>query len=124
MLALAAIAARAEDWPLVRHDLKHTGCSTEVLRPPWAVSWARHFDGEMIATATEPIVADGRVFVGTESGHLWALDARTGATLWQVEGDGPILHASRLWRWAGRLRDCRAAAHGGKRGHGAGALAL
>ena len=51
------------------------------------LSWQVRLDGAVDGT---PAVADGRVFVGSGSGTLAALDARTGATLWAKEGLGKI----------------------------------
>ena len=92
-IVLGCGATHADDWPMIRHDAGHGGRSSEAIRGPYRVAWARAFDGEVVATAAEPIVSGGRVYVGTEAGHLWALDARTGATLWRADGDGPILHS-------------------------------
>ena len=92
-IVLGCGVTQADDWPTIRHDPGHGGRSSEAIRGPYRVAWARAFDGEVVATAAEPIVSAGRAYVGTEAGHLWALDARTGATLWRADGDGPILHA-------------------------------
>jgi outer membrane protein assembly factor BamB len=93
-IVLGCGASRADDWPTIRHDPGHGGLSSETIRGPYRVAWARTFGGEVVATAAEPIVAGGRAYVGTEAGRLWALDARTGAPLWRADGDGPILHAA------------------------------
>lgn len=90
---LAAGPTRADDWPVVRHDPGHGGRSSEMIAGPYRIAWAVGFGGEVVATAAEPIVADGRVYVGTEAGHLRALDARTGKPLWIADGDGPVLHS-------------------------------
>lgn len=55
--------------------------------------WMRYFPREIMTTRMETIVADGRVFVGTCSGNLYALDAKAGETLWSFQAGGPILHS-------------------------------
>lgn len=39
---------------------------------------------------SRPVVADGVVYAGTESGHVGALDAATGQVIWTVEVPGPV----------------------------------
>jgi len=40
----------------------------------------------------QPIVADGKVFVGTMRGTLYAIDSETGRDVWVFKTGGPILH--------------------------------
>ena len=51
--------------------------------------WSHHFDAKSFGIGT-PVrgvgYADGRVFRGTPDGHLLALDAKTGAVIWDVVG--------------------------------------
>jgi len=88
-----AASVSAGDWPTVHHDVARSGCTADEVRPPYVKRWARFFPLEIMTTAMEPIVADGRVFVGTYSGNLYALDAATGKTLWKFSAGGPILHS-------------------------------
>lgn len=39
---------------------------------------------------SRPVVANGVVYVGTESGHVGALDADTGEVIWRIEVPGPV----------------------------------
>jgi polyvinyl alcohol dehydrogenase (cytochrome) len=49
--------------------------------PSLRLKWAFGFPGASSARA-QPAVAGGRLFVGSESGVVYALDARTGCTYW------------------------------------------
>ena len=90
---LFAAPAVSADWPTVRGNVARTGYVETELKPPFSVAWARHFVGERIGSAVEPIVAEGKVFIGTHSGNLYALDAATGEPVWRFQAQGPILHS-------------------------------
>ena len=81
------------DWPTLRGNVQRTGYVDAEIKPPFRLAWCRYFVGERIGSAVEPIVADGKVFVGTHSGNLYALDAATGERVWRVAAGGPILHS-------------------------------
>ncbi|MFP4056385.1 MAG: PQQ-binding-like beta-propeller repeat protein [Candidatus Brocadiia bacterium] len=93
--ALVAFAAPAlgGDWPTLRGNNQRTAYVHAALEEPFHVAWARYFQGERLGSAVEPIVAEGKVFAGTHSGNLYALDARTGEPLWRVEAHAPFLHS-------------------------------
>jgi len=61
--------------------------------PHLAVRWTYPPTGALSAFRASPIVYKGRVFVGNRNGHLYALDANTGALLWQY----PPAAAAGLW---------------------------
>ena len=78
---------------------QHTGYSPEQLQGPFKLQWNVQFQPERLYPATQPVVVDGRVFLGTQSGRLYCLDAADGTRLWRFPaGDderiGPILHAA------------------------------
>lgn len=58
------------------------------------LQWTFAFPGETLAEA-HPTVVDGRLFVGSRSGTVYALDARTGCTAWTFQAGaavkGPVL---------------------------------
>ncbi len=91
--ALLASSSLAADWPTLRGNVARTGYVDAEIKPPFRLAWARHFVGERIGSAVEPIVADGKVFIGTHSGNLYALDAESGKPLWRLQADGPLLHS-------------------------------
>jgi len=93
MILSIAGPAFADNWPMVRHDVARSGRTSDVVRGPYAKRWMRFFPGEIMTTRMEAIVADGRVFVGTYSGNLYALNSESGETEWKVSAGGPILHS-------------------------------
>ena len=90
---LFGVPALSADWPTVRGNAARTGYVDADLKPPFRVAWARYFVGERIGSAVEPIVAEGKVFIGTHSGNLYALDAVTGDLIWRSHEPWPILHS-------------------------------
>jgi hypothetical protein len=81
------------DWPTLRGNPQRTGYVERSLSLPLSVSWVRHFRNERIGPAVEPIVSQGRLFVGTHQGNLWALNAETGEPAWRFEAPGAFLHS-------------------------------
>ena len=84
--------ADRDDWPNYRHDTSRTGEQEEgsALSDPAKVpslavrwQWPPSAAGEGGSFLASPIVIDGRVFIGSTSGRFYALDAKTGALLWQ-----------------------------------------
>ena len=53
------------------------------------LQWAFAFPGETIAEA-QPSVVDGRLFVGSRNGTVYALDAKTACVHWRYDADGPV----------------------------------
>jgi len=60
--------------------------------PQLKLKWAFGFPGVSSARA-QPAVAGGRLFVGSESGAVFALDARTGCTHWMFQAQHAIRSA-------------------------------
>lgn len=54
-----------------------------------ALQWAFAFPGETIAEA-QPTVVGGRLYVGSRSGTVYALDARRACVHWTFQADGPV----------------------------------
>src|SRR5579864_3166517 len=54
--------------------------------PRLTLKWAFGFPNATSARA-QPTVAGGRVFVGSQSGVVYALDASTGCTIWTYQAD-------------------------------------
>ena len=84
--------ALADDWPNYRHDTQRTGeqehhsalpnpSKVPSLSVRW--QWPPIAAGEGGSFYASPVVIDGRVFIGSTSGRFYAIDARTGALLWQ-----------------------------------------
>lgn len=82
--------ACASDWPQLQNNAAHTGYTSDQPNPPYRLLWNRDLK-EPMATASQVIVAEGKIFVGTNYGNLYALDRNTGETLWIYKTGGPVL---------------------------------
>lgn len=92
-LLLAAAGQRevaADAWPMVHRDAQRSGHTPEVVQGPYERKWFRDFHDELIATRVQAIVADGRVYVPTLAGNLYALDIADGGTVWTLKTRGPL----------------------------------
>ena len=78
----AASAAVASDWTHFRGDPALTGVSPEPLAGELVPLWT--FEAED-AFESSAAIADGRAFVGSIDGRLYALDVNTGELLWSYE---------------------------------------
>jgi len=57
--------------------------------PKLKLAWAFGFEGVNRAYA-QPTIVGGRLFVGSASGKVYSLDARTGCLIWIFKADGPV----------------------------------
>ena len=86
-------AARAEDsWPMLAHDPGRSGATITQIRPPFERKWYRLFPDEGLIAGMQPVVADGKVIVGTMAGILHAIDDATGRDIWAFKTPRAILH--------------------------------
>src|SRR5215469_14811880 len=70
--------------------------------PRLKLKWAFGFPGSSHAWS-QPIVAGGRVFVGSQGGHVYALDAKTGCTTWSFDAGGATRTAIVIGDWRGHI---------------------
>ncbi len=88
-------AAAADDWPTLAHDAQRTGGGASAADGPYAIRWgwntAQGPDTLRLGGNVQPVVASGRVFIGTLDGTFVALDAGTGAELWRARTGDAIL---------------------------------
>ena len=96
--------ASAGDWPMWRFDAQRTAASSEKPVQDLSLLWTRTFAPRRQAwddplnvdlmpydRTFEPIVMDGRLFMGfNDRDKLLALDAGTGTELWSFYADGPV----------------------------------
>lgn len=83
--AMSASAAAGTNWTSWGSDLSNSRSSADTTigvgnASKLAVKWRVPTAGNVSAT---PAVEDGRLYVPDDAGRLYALDARTGATIWQ-----------------------------------------
>lgn len=81
----------ANDWPQVQKNAQRTGRSNETLGTNFRVAWTRPFQPEKIYPQIQPIAYSGNVYLGSESGNFYALNAATGAERWKYTIHAPIL---------------------------------
>jgi len=110
-LASGQVPEIVNDWPQLQRDPQHTGYSPETINPPFTSTpylwrWLDGYgpapnpfpsggvpSGYSFSGMAQPIVADGKVFIGSMTGHVNAIDAVSGQTVWRVATSGrPILH--------------------------------
>ena len=101
---LSCTSAGADDWPMWRCDAQRTASSDETLPSGMKLLWARDYEPRKQAwddplnhdlmtydRIFEPIVMDGRMFVGfNDQDKLVALNAQTGDELWTFFTEGPV----------------------------------
>ncbi len=85
-------ARSASAWPMLAHDPARSGATPTELRPPFERKWYRLFPDEGLIAGIQPIIADGKVFIGTMAGVLHAIDAESGKDVWTYRAGGAILH--------------------------------
>ena len=70
------------EWPMFRRDLEHSGStSPSSLLPQGKMKWV--FETADIIRSS-PALTDTAIFIGSDDGHLYALDATTGSKLWDI----------------------------------------
>jgi len=87
----ASIAA-ATDWPQLGHDAQRTNYSPVQVDPPYCYTWKWY--EVPIATRAQPVVAEGRLYIGSMDGVMYARNASTGSPLWSFATEGPIRHSA------------------------------
>lgn len=96
-LVLAAgpmLPAGAADWPQLQNGAARLGYSAEPIDVPLKNAWAVGLAPERLHPQAQPVIAGGRVFIGTAMGTFHAFDARDGKTVWTFKAGGPILHTA------------------------------
>src|SRR5947207_15811708 len=92
MIIFAAVA-RADPWRMLGHDAGRSGASSDEIRPPFERKWYRVFPDEGLMAGVQPVIAEGKVFVGTMRGIVHAMDEASGKDVWTYRAGGACLHA-------------------------------
>nr|WP_205863472.1 PQQ-binding-like beta-propeller repeat protein [Planosporangium thailandense] len=80
------------DWTTYHHDNSRAGLAPELAAlGTLSKAWAARLDG---AVYGQPLVVADRVFAATENDSVYALDARSGRTVWSTHVGTPM----RLWQ--------------------------
>jgi len=77
---------------MLAHDPGRSGSTSTEIKPPFERKWYRLFPDEGLMAGFQPIISDGKVFIGTMAGKLHAIDEATGEDIWEFETPGSILH--------------------------------
>ena len=82
------ISAQVEDnWPMFNHDSAHTGYSTSIAPRTNQTLWS-FTTGDAIKVS--PAVIDGMVYIGSDDGYIYALNAVNGSLIWKYNTYGPV----------------------------------
>lgn len=94
-------AGPGDAWPQLAHDAGRSGRSPDSPHPPFTIAWQHTITGERVDVWNQPVLANGRVFIGTIEGgmHCWPLEeqaynAAGGMDIWAFKADGPIIGAA------------------------------
>ena len=93
--AVAAVSGRTapkgpgegHDWPLFRGDAAQRGVASGELADELELLWTAETGGAIVSS---PVVADGVVYIGSDDGHLHALELSTGDERWSFETEDII----------------------------------
>lgn len=86
-------AIALSEWPQVQRDAGRSGYYPGALGSNFTPTWRHSFQPEKVFPQVQAIVSGGKVFVGTEMGNLYALNATTGAEAWKFSAGAPILNS-------------------------------
>lgn len=79
------------DWPVFRHDATRSGHSESTVKAELKEQWSVHVGSPGAKKLTQPVVADGRIFVAATDNHtLHVFNTQTGKPLWQFIAGGRI----------------------------------
>jgi len=84
----------ATDWPTLAHDNQRTSYTPQEIRPPYRYLWRWH--EVPFASRTQPVVANGILYIGSVNNKMYALEAKTDKNggppqiKWSYQTNGPI----------------------------------
>lgn len=86
-LLMAAASVQALEWPQFHADSLHSGTVESDFAVPKERWWSQSTGGPIEGS---PVVSDGRVFIGSTDGKLYAFDAISGSLLWTFDTGAAI----------------------------------
>ena len=85
--ALPKGSESTSDWPHYRGGAKQQGHAPGVLGESLHPLWRIETQGPLHSSA---VIRNGRVYVGSNGGNIYALSLKTGQTLWTFQTQGPV----------------------------------
>ncbi len=94
------------EWAQVQRDSTRSGRADYDLIPPFNTKWrwtnGSRWDGEALPATfnyeiphlSQPIVGDGKVYIGSFQNALFAVKEVDGTTAWRFDTEGPVLHTA------------------------------
>jgi outer membrane protein assembly factor BamB len=89
VLVLGCAGAARADWPTYHADAARTGADQSTgAAAPFASGWtSTDLGGDIYA---EPLIANGLVYIATQSNDVYALSAATGQVVWHRNAGAPV----------------------------------
>ena len=85
----------AASWPMYRHDAQRSGAAPGAVPASLQPAWSTPLGG----TLTQPVIADGKVFVASTDAHtVYALAADSGRKVWTCTAGGRIDSAPTVYK--------------------------
>lgn len=93
-------AQGSDDWPQLQHDAQRTGYTLNdaSLGSGEHYTYLWKWNEVPFASRTQPVVVNGRLFIGGLDGVLYARDAQTGEHCWTFTTAGPIRHSAAVYK--------------------------
>jgi hypothetical protein len=86
-LGIQPASADVDWWPMFHHDPNHTGTSTSIGPTTNNLLWRYTTGG---AVFSSPAIVGGLVYVGSEDGNVYCLNAVTGSLVWRYTTGGAV----------------------------------
>jgi eukaryotic-like serine/threonine-protein kinase len=86
-ILLPGTCSFAQNSPMFRNDLTHSGIYSTAVPQFHGVKWKFHTHGEVNSS---PAIVSGTIYVGSNDGNLYALDQQTGSEKWVFAAKGRI----------------------------------
>jgi outer membrane protein assembly factor BamB len=87
MLLPTATHGGATTWPMFRGNPSLTGVSEATLPSQLKLAWSFKTQGPVKSSAA---IGNGKVFIGSNDGHLYAFDLKSGSNLWRFKTEGAV----------------------------------
>lgn len=89
--------APAESWPMFAHDPRNSGHNQSTFGPTDAIEPRWEFDTGA-AVRSSPAVVRGTVYIGSDDGNVYAIDATTGEEEWAFQTGGAVVSSPAVLR--------------------------